>query len=139
MRRLSLLTLVLAATLVIGCGSSSSSSKSSSAPAQTAPTATTSSSATAGSTTSTGTGSTNSAIGRLILRTCKNRIQAVPALTSGEKATIEKLCSKETAGGSSALEANQQICREIVNRSALQGSAATSAREQALAACKKTK
>jgi hypothetical protein len=135
MQRLLLLTLVLVATFAAGCGSSSSSSSNgSSTPATTSSTATTSA-----KTTSSGASAPESSITRLILRACKSRIQAAPALTSAEKATIEKLCTKEAVGGSAARKANVQICQEIVQRSALQGSPNTPAREQALAACKSGK
>lgn len=149
MQRLStLLMLSLAAVLVAGCGGSSSSSSSSSSGQSTSTTPSTSAATTATSsppTTSTGTQKatdpavTKSAIRKLAERSCKSQIQADLALTSTEKASIEKLCSKAADQLGAANGVTQQICAELVKHSALPGTPNTPARKQALAACKSAK
>jgi hypothetical protein len=149
MRRLPVLALALATVaLTTGCGSSSTSSSSSSstppATSSTASTATTSSTPGSTSTSSSAGGATSKTsrsaeIAQFIVRACKTRIQNEPGLTTPEKAQIETLCAKAAQGRAAAREVAEQVCTEIIKRSAAPGSPTTPAREQALAACKRAK
>jgi hypothetical protein len=148
MRRLPVLALALAAVaLTTGCGSSSTSSGSSAAtPAtsSTASTATTSSTPASTSTSNSPGGassktSRSAEIAQFVVRACKTRIQNEPGLTTPEKAQIETLCAKAAQGRAAAREVAEQVCTEIIKRSAAPGSPTTPAREQALAACKSAK
>jgi hypothetical protein len=73
------------------------------------------------------------------VRACKTRIQNEPGLTTPEKAQIETLCAKAAQGRAASREVAEQVCTEIIKRSAAPGSPTTPAREQALAACKRAK
>jgi len=150
MRRLPVLALVLAlatVALTTGCGSSSTSSSGASTPpatSSTASTATTSSTPASTSTSkSAGGASSNTSksaeIAQLVVRGCKTRIQNEPGLTTPEKAQIETLCAKAAKGPAAAREVAEQVCTEIIKRSAAPGSPNNAAREQALAACKSAK
>jgi len=148
MKRLSiwLMLALVAALLVAGCGSSSSSSDGQSS-STTVSTSAASTSTSSTPTTTTGTGTqtaakpalTKSAIRKLAERSCKSQIQADLALTSSEKANIEKICSKAADNLGKPNGVAQQICEELVKHSGVPGTQGTPARAQALAACRSGK
>jgi hypothetical protein len=119
-----LLAALIAGVLLAGCGSSSSTT-SSAAPATTAAAATTSSTPSA---TITPVG------GAAAVAACKQAIQAQTTLPAGAKSKLEAICAKAASGDQAAVrKAAQEVCEEVVNKSAVPAGAA---REQALAACK---
>jgi hypothetical protein len=151
MRRLPWLTPALVAlALAAGCGSSSSSSSDSTrTTGSTASGSTTSTSGPGGASTTTGAGASTTkpagtstvsgAVAKLLVNACKRRIQNEPALTTSEKVELEPLCDKSASGVAGARQASEEVCTEVIKRSASPGSASTPARKQALAACKSAK
>jgi len=127
-----LVTVVLAA----GCGSSSSSGGSTTTTGSTA-----SGPGSGAASTSTGAGKSaaSGAVAKLLVNACKRRIQNEPALTTSEKVKLEPLCDKSAEGVAAARQASEEVCVEVIKRSASPGSASTPARKQALAACKSAK
>jgi ABC-type phosphate transport system substrate-binding protein len=119
---------LLGGVLVAGCGSSSTSSS----------TSTSQSTTTAAATTSAG-GSTvpavaNNAAVQQAVAACKHGVQSASTLSSSAKAKIEGICNKAGNGDlNAATEAARELCVELVNASPLP---ASSAKEQAIAACK---
>jgi hypothetical protein len=66
---------------------------------------------------------------------CKQGIQSQPTLPAGAKTKLEAVCEKAAKGDTNAVkQAAQEVCEEVINNSAVP---AGSAKEQALAACKK--
>jgi hypothetical protein len=143
MRRLLSMTLALAATaLAAGCGGGSTSSDQASSTRPASSSTTTQQTASTQSTApgaKTAKSSVKAEVARLLVRVCRNRVQAAPALTTPQKEEVEKLCGKAANGVAAARETAQEVCREIITRSAQPGSPMTAAREQALAACKNEK
>jgi hypothetical protein len=115
-----LIPALVAVALAGGCGSSSSSrSDSTPNPA--------------------GTSTASGAVAKLLVNACKRRIQNEPALTTSEKVELEPLCDKSASGVAGARQAAEEVCVEVIKRSASPGSSSTPARKQALAACKSAK
>lgn len=132
-----LIPALVAAALATGCGSSSSSS--SSTTTQRSGAASTSTGAGASTTKGAGNSAPSGAVAKLLVNACKRRIGNEPALTTSEKVELEPLCDKSASGVAGARQASEEVCVEVIKRSASPGSASTSARKQALAACKSAK
>jgi hypothetical protein len=73
---------------------------------------------------------------KLAITTCLRTIQAAPGLTTSQKTKLEAICGKAAKGDrASVRKVAEEVCAEI-----LRGSGGPStAREQAIAACKSTK
>jgi len=123
-----LVTALVVAAILGGCGSSSSTSS-------TASTATTPASTSTASTSSgtSGTPLTGASAAQAV-ELCKKEIQAQSTLPASAKAKLEAVCDKAAKGDSTAVKkAAQEVCEEVVNTSPIPSG---SAKEQALAACK---
>lgn|GEM_PF-5254990 len=131
-----LIPALVAAALATGCGSSSSSS---STTTQRSGGASTSTGAGASTTKGAGKSAPSGAVAKLLVNACKRRIENEPALTTSEKVELEPLCDKSASGVAGARQASEEVCVEVIKRSASPGSASTPARKQALAACKSAK
>jgi hypothetical protein len=130
--RISLPTLLAAAALLAGCGSSSSSSGSSAATSST-PAATSSTATTPTSSTGTSTSSKVPGGGEAVAA-CKRGIQSLPHLQQKVTEKLEAICEKAASGDVNAKrKAAEEACRELVNASPLP---AGEAKDRALAACK---
>jgi hypothetical protein len=120
---------LLGGVLVAGCGSSSSTSSSTSTSQSTT---TAAASTTAGGTTVPAVA--NSPAVQQAVAACKHGVQSASTLSSSAKAKIEGICDKAGKGDlNAAREAARELCVELVNSSPLP---ASSAKEQAIAACK---
>jgi len=143
----SLLSALVVAVLLAGCGSSSSSSSSSGSSAATSSTPSTSSTAATSSTPSTAqTGSTattptstsrstpTTPDSKSVIASCKRGVQSLPHLRQSTKERLEKICEKAASSDAVAKrKAAVEACRELVNASPLP---AGKQRDRALAACK---
>ena len=127
------LAVLLAALLVVaGCGSSSKKTSSTGGASTTAP-STTAPTTSAPSTTSTPPG--GAAGGQKAVAACKSSIDRSPQLTSSDKAELKKVCAKAASGDvQAARKAAADVCVKVAERAIPGGSA----RDQAVAACKKT-
>lgn len=138
----SLLPMLAAAVLLVGCGSSSSSSSSSGSTAATSSTPSTSSTSSTAQTGSTATtptsrtGSTSSTPSpESVIASCKSGVKSLPSLRQSTKEHLEKICEKAAGGDAVAKrKATAEACRELVNASPLP---AGKPKDRALAACKK--
>jgi hypothetical protein len=64
---------------------------------------------------------------------CKTTIQAAPTLPASVKTKVEGVCNKAASGDlEGARKAAKEVCVEVINASPVP----SSAKEQALAACK---
>jgi hypothetical protein len=119
-----LVSALVVAAILGGCGSSST-------------TTSTASTATAPASTGAGTSSTPALTGASAaqaIELCKKEIQAQSTLPATAKAKLEGVCDKAAKGDQAAVKkAAQEVCEEVINSSQLP---AGSAKEQALAACK---
>lgn len=143
-----LIPALVAVALAAGCGSSSSGSSDSTpttgstasgSATSTSGAAPASTGAGASTTKPAGTSTASGAVAKLLVNACKRRIQNEPALTTSEKAELEPLCDKSASGVAGARQASEEVCVEVIKRSASPGSPSTPARKQALAACKSAK
>jgi hypothetical protein len=128
-----LVVALLGGVFVAGCGSSSSSTSTSTSSSQSsqsgAPAA-----ATTSSSSSTVPAVASAAIAQAVAA-CKHGVQAASTLSASTRTKIEAICNKAASGDlNAAREAARQLCIELVNASPVP---AGSAKEQALAACKK--
>ena len=128
------LAVLLAALLVVaGCGSSSKKTSSTGGASTTAPSTTAPTTTSAPSTTSTPPG--GAVGGQKAVAACKSSIDRSPQLTSSDKAELKKVCAKAASGDvQAARKAAADVCVKVAERAIPAGSA----RDQAVAACKKT-
>ncbi|HMD57634.1 MAG TPA: hypothetical protein VKG82_09205 [Solirubrobacteraceae bacterium] len=123
-----------AGALLGGCGGSSSSSSSSSP----SPAATTSGAAGGGpsSPSTSGEHAVSPADAEAALAACKQAVQAQTSLSSTVRGRLEVICQKAASGNHAAVvQAAREVCEEVIKSSSLP---AGTAKEQALAGCRKT-
>ena len=117
----SIVVALTALVLVVGCGSSNKSSSSSSSSSSTS--------------SSSATQSVPSGTANRAARECKANIDRAAQLSADVKKGLEKTCDKAAHGDANAArKAGEEVCVKIAEQAVPQGSA----RDQAVAACKKT-
>ena len=123
--------LLVAGTLVAGCGSDDNKSSSTSA---STPTTDTGGGGSGGDTSTSDTGGGGSANPQIkqAVEACKQQIAAQPGIDASVKADLTKICEKAASGDEQAVrDATKQVCTKLVEANVPAGSA----RDQALAAC----